>query len=118
MQQRSTTNTLEAGDVVLVAFQFRNEPDPEVRPAIVVSTRPFHESRLDTVIVAVSTRTDREYYGDCLIEDLSAAGLDRPSKSKGIFRTVEQRVLRRTIGHLSHGDLQRLQNSLRNILDL
>lgn len=118
MQPPSTTERYEPGDVVLVRFQFRNEPHPDVRPAVVVSTSEFHDSRLDTVIVAVSTRTDRVYFGDCQIDDLGAAGLDKPSKAKGVFRTVERAIIRRRVGHLSDADKARLDDSLRSIFGL
>lgn len=118
MQQPSTTTGYEPGDVVMVRFRFRDEPHPQLRPAVIISVAEFQDSRRDAVMVAVSTRTDRAYFGDSPIHDLQAAGLDRQSKAKGIFRTFEQSQIKNRIGHLADADKARLDDSLREIFGL
>lgn len=116
MQPPSTT--YEPGDVVAIRFQFREESRPKPRPAVIVSVPQFHDSRLDAVMVAISTRTDREYFGDCVIQDWEEAGLGEECKSKGIIRTIEQSKIRDRLGRLSDADKARVQASLREILGL
>ena len=69
-------------------------------------------------MVAVSTRTDREYFGDCLLQDWQEAGLNQECKAKGVIRTIEQSKIRDRLGRLTDADRDRVQQSLRDILGL
>jgi mRNA-degrading endonuclease toxin of MazEF toxin-antitoxin module len=110
--------TFEPGDVVAVRFQFREHDRPKPRPAVIVSVAAYQNSRIDTVMIAVSTRTDKVFFGDCLIEDWAEAGLVEGCKAKGFFRTIEKSKIRDRIGRLSDADRERLKTSLRDILGL
>jgi mRNA interferase MazF len=116
MLQPSTT--YNPGDVAIVRFQFRQEPHPKPRPVVVVSVSDFQASRRDVVVIAISSRTDRTYFGDCVLEDWDEAGLTEACKVKGIFRTIEQSKIRDVIGHLSPADSARVSESMRAILGL
>jgi len=116
MQQPSTTYS--PGDVAVVRFQFRRELRPKPRPVVIVSVPDFQASRRDAVVIAISARTDRNYFGDCPLEDWKDAGLSQECKVKGIFRTIEQSEIRNTIGRLSDADSARLSDSMRAILGL
>jgi len=113
-----STTTLEPGDVVTVRFQFRENERPKPRPAVIISVRRFHTSRLDAVMVAITSRAGRNYFGDCLIVDWQEAGLLKESTAKGIIRTIEQSKIRDRLGTLTKADKVRLKQSLRMILGL
>jgi mRNA-degrading endonuclease toxin of MazEF toxin-antitoxin module len=113
-----STTTYEPGDVVTVRFQFREDERPKPRPAVIVSVPEYHDSRIDAIMVAVSARTDREFFGDCPIDDWQQAGLLKASKAKGIIRTVQRSTIRDKLGSLSEPDKRRLKGSLRSILGL
>ncbi|MCH8145077.1 MAG: type II toxin-antitoxin system PemK/MazF family toxin [Gemmatimonadetes bacterium] len=108
----------EPGDVVAVRFQFREHDRPKPRPAVIISVSEYQESRIDAVMIAVSTRTDKTYFGDCMIQDWKDAGLVEGSKAKGYFRTIEKSKIRQRIGRLSDLDKTRLQQSIRHMLGL
>lgn len=43
------------GDVVLVPFPFTDQSATKRRPAVVVSTRRYHERRPDLIIMAITS---------------------------------------------------------------
>jgi mRNA-degrading endonuclease toxin of MazEF toxin-antitoxin module len=108
----------EVGDVITVRFQFRENDRPKPRPAVIISVPAYHQSRLDAIMMAITGRDDRNYFGDCPIEDWQTAGLLKKSVAKGVIRTIEQSKIRGRLGSLSDVDRQRLKESLRAILGL
>jgi mRNA interferase MazF len=117
----TTTQSLmqcNPGDVVLVPFKFADNDQVKARPAVIVSAPAFHTSRADAVMLALTTQKGRNYFGDCSIVDWKTAGLPKESTAKGVIRTIERSLIQNRLGSLTANDLQRVQNSLRAILDL
>lgn len=116
----TTQSTIQCnpGDVILVPFKFADSETLKPRPAIVVSVSRYHASRSDAVMVAVTGRAGRAYFGDCEIRDWRAAGLAKQSMAKGVLRTIDRSMIHRRLGSLSRGDYERVKNSLRAILGL
>ncbi len=56
--------------------------------------------------------------GEFLIRDWQAAGLVKPSTVKAAIATVEARLVRRRLGHLSDYDLEQLKRTLQGLLGL
>ena len=106
------------GDVVLVPFKFADTDDSKPRPAVIVSVQAFHDSRADAVMMALTGRQTRGYFGDCAIVDWQAAGLLMATTAKGVLRTIDRRLVHRRLGSLTATDLSRLRVSIRLILDL
>lgn len=106
------------GDVFLVPFKFADTDEIKPRPVVIVSVPAFQASRADAVMLALTTRLGRTYFGDCPIEDWRLAGLPKPSTAKGVLRTIDRALIQRRLGSLTAADLQRIQNSLRAILGL
>lgn len=70
-------------------------------------------------MVALTSRQPTNIeWGDCVILDRSVAGLPKPTKSKGVVRTIERSLVAQKLGSLSATDLYRLRVSLRFILHL
>ena len=69
---------IEAGDVV-VAF-LPGARESKRRPAIVVSTRDYHNERPDVILAIITSRVeDANTEFDCVLFDWRDAGLRSPS---------------------------------------
>ena len=86
---------------------------------MVVSVDPYHRQRNDTVIVAVTSQNlNAPLFGDCIIQHWQSAGLNVPSKAKGVIATVERREVHKRIGTLAQEDFDRLRQSMRDMMGL
>jgi mRNA interferase MazF len=106
------------GDVVLVRFPFPDGTGVKRRPAVVVSSTPYHRSRQEVVVAAVTSNVRRRLLGDHLIKDWKRAGLLFPSVVTGILRTVKQTMVERRLGALPEEDLEAVERELRRSLGL
>lgn len=106
------------GDVVLVSFIFSDETGERRRPAVIVSSDAYHQSRQETIIVAITSRTDRILVGDHLISDWRGAGLLFPSVATGIIRTIKQGMIAKRLGTMARTDMQAIEGNLRDALGL
>lgn len=106
------------GDVVLVAFVFADESGSKMRPALVLSSAPYHRSRREAIVAAVTSNVVRRLAGDHLLKGWREAGLLFPSVVTGILRTIQQGMIRRRLGSLSVPDLVAIESELRSSLDL
>ena len=94
------------GDVVLVSFVFTDESGERRRPAVIVSSDAYHQSRQEAIIAAITSRTDRILAGDHLISDWQGAGLLFPSVATGIIRTIKQGIIAKKLGTMPRLDMQ------------
>ena len=92
----TTTPTMrfEFGDVVLVPFPFTSQTALKKRPAVVVSSRAYNASRLDVVVMAVTSQVRANAASDEVwVQSWKAAGLVKPSVIKPGLR--DYRAIRR-----------------------
>ena len=108
----------ERGDVVLVRFIFSDETGDRQRPAVIVSSDAYLESRQEAIIAAITSRTDRILVGDHLINDWEGAGLLFPSVATGIIRTIKQGMIAKKLGTMPRSDMRGIENNLLAILAL
>ena len=106
------------GDVVLVNFIFPDETGVKRRPAVIISSDAYCQSRQEAIIAAITSRTDRVLVGDHLIANWREAGLLFPSVATGIIRTVKQGMIARRLGVLAKVDMREIDRKLRSILAL
>lgn len=106
------------GDVVLVGFVFPDETGVKRRPAVIVSSDAYHQSRQEAIIAAITSRTDRMLFGDQLIAEWQAAGLLFPSVATGIIRTIKQSMIARKLGVMSRVDMQAIDGKLQTVSGL
>ncbi len=106
------------GDVVLVSFIFSDETGERRRPAVIVSSDAYHQSRQEAIIAAITSRTDRILVGDHLISDWQGAGLLFPSVATGIIRTIKQGMIAKKLGTMPRPDMQGIEDNLRDALGL
>ncbi len=108
----------ERGDIVLVSFTFSDETGERRRPAVIVSSDAYHQSRQEAIIAAITSRTDRILQGDHLISDWQGAGLLFPSIATGIIRTIKQGMIAKKLGTMPLPDMKRIEGNLRDALGL
>lgn len=106
------------GDVVLVNFAFSEGTGAKRRPALIVSSEPYHRGRQEAIIAAVTSNVDRILVGDHLISGWQSAGLLYPSVVTGIIRTIQQTMIARRLGTLGDDDLDIVDNKLKGSLGL
>ncbi|MBK5291301.1 MAG: hypothetical protein JJE04_06465 [Acidobacteriia bacterium] len=56
--------SVSRGDLVLVKFVFADEKGVKQRPGLIVSTGRYHQSRRETILVAVTSNLGRLLAGD------------------------------------------------------
>ena len=108
----------DPGAVVVTRIRFAEGTGTKRRPAVVLTDSPYHDSRADAIVVALSTQRGASYYGDCDLYDWRDAGLPRPTKAKGVLQTIDRSTIERQLGTLSSSDLDRVRDSVRLILCL
>lgn len=118
MRRMQPTTTYRRGDVVLVNFLFSDGAGAKRRPAVLVSAHAYQRGRREVIAAAVTSNTDRILAGDSLLADWQEAGLLFPSVATGVIRTIKQSMITRTLGSLSHRDMDAIDQRLRLILDL
>ena len=108
----------EPGAVIVVRIRFAEGIGVKKRPAVVLTNGPYHKSRADAIVVALSTAPRSEYYGDCDLPDWRTAGLPQPTKARGVVQTIEHTPVEGFLGTLSPADFERVKESIRLILGL
>jgi mRNA interferase MazF len=106
------------GDVVLVSFIFADELGSKRRPAVVVSSDAYNNGRDETIIAAITSRTDRILTGDHVIADWQGAGLLFPSVATSIIRTIKQDMINKRLGSLTTQDMGAVDSKLKLALGL
>jgi mRNA interferase MazF len=106
------------GDVVLVSFIFSDETGERRRPAVIVSSDIYHQSRQEAIIAAITSRTDRVLVGDHPISDWQSAGLLFPSVATAIIRTIKQGMIARKLGSMPASDMRAIDSKLKLVLGL
>ncbi len=112
-----STTSYSFGDIVLVSFPFTDQSTTKQRPAVVVSSAAYHQSRPDLIIMAVTSQVrPTQGVGEVLLKDWHAAGLLKPSAIKPVIATVEHTLIIRRLGQLNEGDQQNLRTAITKIL--
>ena len=104
------------GDVVLVAFPFRDKAAAKVRPAVVISGGEYNR-RGDVIITAVTTHPPR-VPTDFPIRGWREANLVAPSVVRLQLATITTRKILYRPGRLISDDLATLNLLLKRALEL
>ena len=108
--------TYAKGDVVLVAFPFRDKAAAKVRPAVVLSGADYNR-RGDVILAAITTHPSRTPI-DYTIQGWREARLVAPSVVRIQLATVTTRRLLFRPGRLTKDDLARVDLLLTKVLEL
>ncbi len=102
-------------EVVLVRYPFSDLSSSKVRPAIVVNAN--HISR-DLFVVALTSKTSNLLAGEFVLSEWKLAGLNvETAVKRGIF-TIKETLVRKRVGKLEDVDADKLNESLREWLDI
>jgi mRNA-degrading endonuclease toxin of MazEF toxin-antitoxin module len=111
------TTTYRFGDVVLVPFPFTDQTEAKKRPAVIVSSDEYHQSRPHVILIAITGHlSGYPRIGEVLVLDWKEAGLIKTSTIKPILTTVEKNLIVRRLGQLRPRDVAALKGTLRRIL--
>ena len=99
------------GDIVTVDF-------PGVKgikrsPAVVLSSTTYHNSRPDTIVGLITTRTSDLGVTDYELQDWATAGLRLPSVFRSFIVTLPPSANLLYIGHLSERDWKGVRNCVK-----
>ena len=99
------------GDVVSVRFDFMDRTGAKIRPAVVLSSRQFNQSRGYFVFTPLAGSA-RSFEDDdaAEIQDIDQAGLNRRSYSHRILATANNRDIIGIIGNLSGRDRSKVRH--------
>jgi mRNA interferase MazF len=107
----------EFGDAVIVQFPFTNQVGLKQRPAVVVSNRAYNDSKPDLIIMAITSQLRATaVFGEVWVADWQATGLLKPSAIKPVIATIEQTLIRRSLGALQPSDQSALRAMIQAIL--
>jgi mRNA interferase MazF len=103
---------LSVGAVVWIAFPFSDQRQTKRAPAVVLSTRRYHEQRPDIIVARITTKlVSRDTFGYVEIADFAACGLDRPSIIKPVIATIDKRQIEAVAGELDEMTLRNLKRT-------
>jgi mRNA interferase MazF len=107
----------EFGDIVLIPFPFTDQTTTKKRPAVIVSSRAYHEQRPDLIVMAVTSQTKpTAVIGDVIIVRWEQAGLLKPSVIKPVLATIEPRLVMKKLGRLQEMDCTALKRAIGTIM--
>src|SRR3989344_7119040 len=99
------------GDFVPVAFPFTDLTTTKMRPAVVVSSEKFNR-KFNDVVAAITSQIPRKISEEEFLlspEDQKSAGLPKPSMVKlAKIVTLDQRLIRKNLGHISASTLSEI----------
>ena len=107
--------TCNQWDVVIVPFPFSTHPGTKRRPALALSNRDFNR-RGHTVLAMITTSGHHAWPGDVVIRDMKSAGLRVPCIVRLKLFTLDNRLLLKTIGHLSKDDSGQVGREIQSYL--
>ncbi len=102
-------------DVVLLRYPFTDLSGSKIRPAIIVGVP---DSLQDYFVVPLTSQTNRLRADEFLLEEWEAAGLNVESAAKRGLATVHTSLLIKRVGQLHQDDVDTLNQSLTQWLDL
>lgn len=114
MTTMPNTTGYEFGDVVLVAFPFTNQLGSKQRPAVVISSPAYKQSKPDVILMAITSQVKAKLaFVETPIEHWQTAGLLKFSIIKPVMFTVESSLIRKGLGRLSEVDSGQLRQVLK-----
>jgi mRNA interferase MazF len=103
-------------DVVRVPFPFTDGTAEKNRPALILSDHAwFNAQAAHSVMAMITSAQHARWPLDVPISDLTAAGLPAASLVRFKLFTLDHRLIRVVLGHLSNQDAGRVTKSVRKL---
>lgn len=110
----------EPGDIILIPFPFTDFSTVKQRPCVVLSSGKFNRTRPDIIVAAITSRVDEDAaYDEYVLKESEQrkGGLPKVSKVKaGKIVTVDQRLIRSTLGRLPAAAVHRIRKLVHKII--
>ncbi len=111
--------TYKAYDVVRVPFPFTDRTATKNRPALVLSSETvFNTPAGHAVMAMITSESNAPWPLDCQITDLVSAGLPAASNVRFKLFTLDHRLVRGTLGHLSVADQNAIRTAFTSVFGL
>jgi mRNA interferase MazF len=108
------------GDIVLVPFPFTDFSTLKQRPALVISSDAFNRSHADVILIAITSQSDSASKGNNYlikgIEQKRCGLLKEGVVLVGKIITIDQRLIRVTLGTLSPKVLEEISKRISKII--
>ena len=112
-----STTRYSFGDIVLVPFPFTDQSATKKRPAVVISSNAYQDTRPDLIIMAVTSQVrSTSAIGEMHIRGWKGAGLIKPSVVKPVITTIEASLVLRRLGRLELQEQQTLRTAISTIV--
>jgi mRNA interferase MazF len=108
--------TYKRFDVVVVPFPFTDRTATKKRPALVLSSELFNLGIGHSVMAMITTASHSTWPLDVGIANLADAGLKAPSIIRMKLFTIDHKLIRKKIGHLSLQDQKSVESTLQSLL--
>ena len=103
--------------VVRVPFPFTDRNTSKNRPAVILSdASAFNTPAGHSLMAMITSQANSPWPLDCVLADLAAAGLPAPSRVRFKLFTLDHRLVRGIVGHLSPGDIGQVRAGLTRLL--
>ncbi|HQS99502.1 MAG: transcriptional regulator [Hydrogenophilales bacterium 16-64-46] len=103
--------------VVRVPFPFTDRAATKNRPALVLSDATVFNTPAGHSVLAMITSADNPPWPhDHLLADLAAAGLPAPSRLRFKLFTLDNRLIRNTLGQLAPTDARAVRAAMKHVL--
>jgi len=104
------------GNIVIVPFPFVDNAKSKSRPALIVSSKAFNESHSHSVMAMITTSTSTSWESDVLIQNLKLAGLPVKSSIRVKLFTLDNRLIKKTIGSLDQATTKEIKKVISSYL--
>ena len=109
------TNILKY-DVVVVKFPFASSLKYKARPAVVISSEIYNNSKRNTLLIlAISSCLDGKLNFEIDVKNWKKCGLLKPSIFKASIATIESDFVLTKIGNLDSIDIENLNSVIEEI---
>ena len=109
--------SFERFTVVRVPFPFTDRTASKRRPALVLSgANAFNTPSGHSVLAMITSQGNTPWPLDCMISDLTGAGLPAPSMVRFKLFTLDNRLLPGVLGRLAPADAAAVETALQLLL--
>lgn len=109
--------TFDRYTVLRVPFPFTDRNTSKNRPALVLSdAASFNTPAGHSVMAMITSEGNAPWPLDCVIANLTAAGLPVPSRVRFKLFTIDHRLVRGELGRLALDDVAQVQAGLARLL--